>query len=83
MVLYLQPASGWEMGGSHIPPTFSGGEGGDISDGEGEDAESIFSHMDMLSPSHHTDAQTLALMLQEQLDAINNEIRLVKLEMVL
>lgn len=34
-----------------------------------------FANMDTLSPSGYTDAQTLALMLQEQLDAINNEIR--------
>ncbi|XP_069982212.1 uncharacterized protein [Penaeus vannamei] len=71
-----QGGGGWELGGSHLQQPFTG-EGGELSDGEGEDAESIFSHMDMLSPSHHTDAQTLALMLQEQLDAINNEIRYV------
>uniref|UniRef100_A0A8C2Z9N5 PTPRF interacting protein alpha 3 n=1 Tax=Cyclopterus lumpus TaxID=8103 RepID=A0A8C2Z9N5_CYCLU len=59
----------WDSG-SMLGPGYEGGDG--CSDDE-DDRETLFGS-ELLSPSGQTDVQTLAIMLQEQLEAINKEI---------
>uniref|UniRef100_A0AAQ5YJB7 Liprin-alpha CC2 domain-containing protein n=1 Tax=Amphiprion ocellaris TaxID=80972 RepID=A0AAQ5YJB7_AMPOC len=56
-----------------LGPGYEGGVEGGCSDDE-EDRETLFGS-ELLSPSGQTDVQTLAIMLQEQLEAINKEIK--------
>lgn len=62
----------WDSG-TMLGPGYEGGVEGSCSDDE-EDRETLFGS-ELLSPSGQTDVQTLAIMLQEQLEAINKEIK--------
>ncbi|XP_055264943.1 liprin-alpha-1-like isoform X2 [Moschus berezovskii] len=60
---------------ANVAQAFESDEG--VSDGEG-DGVTLFTSATHLSPSGQVDAKTLTVTLQEQLDAINEEIRLIK-----
>ncbi|NWU32897.1 LIPA4 protein, partial [Hylia prasina] len=78
-----EPAKDWEQaqaGGVLAMGPHAFDSDPDISDVDEDDRETLFSSMDVLSPGGHSDAQTLAMMLQEQLDAINEEIRMIQEE---
>uniref|UniRef100_A0A8C2T933 PTPRF interacting protein alpha 4 n=1 Tax=Coturnix japonica TaxID=93934 RepID=A0A8C2T933_COTJA len=78
-----EPAKDWEQaqaGGILATGPHAFDSDPEISDVDEDDRETLFSSMDVLSPGGHSDAQTLAMMLQEQLDAINEEIRMIQEE---